>query len=90
MAEEKATTPKTKFYRIKEQATVEQKGQVLNRTPRFAGVENGGVGDVLQLTDERRKALGEDYFEELNDKQHKEWVESGYRKQFLGLDNIKK
>lgn len=82
MAEEKEV--KKEFYKLKFRKPIEQKGQTINQNPRLS-IDGAiyEVGDVAQLTPERMKSVGEQYFEKLTDKEHKEWIDSGQRKKFL-------
>lgn len=77
-ATKEAPKEKTNFYKIVYLPSIEKKGQVLNQNPRF--IENGGVfesGDVVELTDARKEALGKKFFEPLTQKEFEAWEDSG-------------
>jgi hypothetical protein len=76
--EKEAPKEKTNFYKIIYLTPVERKGQTLNQNPRF--IENGGIyetGDVIELTEARKEALGKKYFEPLTLREFDAWEESG-------------
>lgn len=77
-AKKEAPKEKTNFYKIVHLPSIEKKGQVLNQNPRF--IENGGVfeaGDVVELTDARKEALGKKFFEPMTQKEIEAWEDSG-------------